>query len=808
MGRSRFGHTDSINDIISKGKQKGIWQLYNESPQGQGRTIEIDNKELINFGSCSYLGLDFDPRLIEATIEGVTKFGTQVSSSRTYLSSGLYKELEFLISSIFHRPVVISATTTLGHLSSIPVLVGQDDAVILDQSVHASIQQAVQTVKSRGISVDIVRHNNLEQLEDKLRTLRQKHDVIWYMADGIYSMYGEECPINELYHLMDKYPQLHLYIDDAHGLSWAGKNGAGFIASKVHLHERMILTGSLHKAFGSVGGVIVCPDNEMADRIRNCGNTLVFSGPINPPMLSASIASAKIHLSDEIYHLQDELKELITFANGQANKQDLPLPYENHSPITFIGVGRVNIGYNLTQHLIKEGFYTNLAVFPAVPMKNTGIRICSTLHHNKSDYTKLMAAIAHHLPAAIDEDNWSRNKIQRAFSLPNLNVIEQAAKPKVISKKKSAKLDYVLSKSIREIPKFVWNQLFPDAFHSWDGMKFLEEVFTGNHDKENNWSFFYYVVYDKDDNIVLATVLTKAVWKDDMLAHKDISSNIELQRIQNKYFLTTDVLAMGTLMSEGNHLFVNKKHSLADEAIKGLLEKLRDLQESENAGSLVLRDFKIDTGLRPLFLDMGFVGMNMPDNHSIDGIMEQTVNEYIKNLSKNSRKHFKRNILPYEKFYDVQIITEVPDKQTIDHWYQLYLNVKNKNLSLNTFELPKKLFKQAAKNLNLWDIIELKLKPEFEPRATQAVAVLFSYKSKQSYSPHIIGIDYEFNGEYQCYRQAHYQAIQRTVELGFQNIKLGYMASIEKQRLGAKIIPTVIFAENADNFGVEAINVL
>jgi len=271
------------------------------------------------------------------------------------------------------------------------------------------------------------------------------------MADGIYSMFGDECPIEDLYSLMDKYEQLHLYVDDAHGLSWTGKNGSGFILSKVKLHERMILTSSLHKAFGSVGGLIICPNETIANKIRTCGNTLTFSGPINPPMLGACIASAKIHLSDEIYTLQKKLKQRIDKLNALAIKYKLPFPVHSNSPIAFVGMGQPNLGYNMVKRLMDEGFYTNLAIFPAVPIKKTGLRICTTLHQTDDDIEQLMGAISYHLPKAIEEENSSRNKILKAFDLP----LEE--EQKVIAKENNFKICQY--ETITDVPKEEWDSV-------------------------------------------------------------------------------------------------------------------------------------------------------------------------------------------------------------------------------------------------------------------------------------------------------------------------------------------------------------
>ena len=85
----------------------------------------------------------------------------------------------------------------------------------------------VPQLRAQGASVEIVRHGEIEALDARIRDLSATHDKVWYLADGIYSMYGDFAPAQALTHLMGEHEKLHLYIDDAHGMSWYGKNGRG-----------------------------------------------------------------------------------------------------------------------------------------------------------------------------------------------------------------------------------------------------------------------------------------------------------------------------------------------------------------------------------------------------------------------------------------------------------------------------------------------------------------------------------------------------------------------------------------------------
>lgn len=406
-----------LDEVSISGKKLGIILQTAEDAQLDGRHVTINGRKLKNFSSCSYLGLDLDHRLMSGAIDAVTRFGVQFSSSRSYLSSPLYGELEEKLTAIFSQPSAVFNTTTLGHLSSLPILVGDDDAVILDVSVHSSVQMAVGLLKERNIHVEIIRHNRLDILEDRVKELSQTYRKVWYMSDGVYSMFGDLAPVKEIVSLMDQYDQLYLYIDDAHGMSWAGENGSGFVRSKVPYHPKMYLSTSLGKAFGASGGVMVFPDKDEYRRVHDYGKTSIFSIQLPPPVLGAAVASANLHLSPEIYLMQTQLQDRIKYFNQTAKLLDLPMISGDISPVKFVCLGKPVTGYNLVRRLMNAGFYVNLSVFPSVSYNNTGIRVPLTLHMTKGDIEDLLNEIAVQLPLALQDAGSSMKEIKRFFKL-------------------------------------------------------------------------------------------------------------------------------------------------------------------------------------------------------------------------------------------------------------------------------------------------------------------------------------------------------------------------------------------------------
>ncbi|MBL0340979.1 MAG: aminotransferase class I/II-fold pyridoxal phosphate-dependent enzyme [Bacteroidetes bacterium] len=415
-----------VNNTANSSRELGIIHLSDENELLDGRHIKVKGQELVNFGTCGYMGLEMDDRLKQGVIDAVQKYGTGFASTRAYVTVRLYEELENLLAKIFEKPVVLLANVTLSHISNIPIMIGDQDAIILDTQVHDSVQTAVQLLKSRNIHVEVIRHNRMDLLEEKIIELKGKYKKIWYMPDGVYSMFGDCAPMTEICQLLDKHEQFHLYVDDTHGMSFAGKNGAGYALSQVPFHDKMILVTSLNKAFGASGGVTVFPNEKMRDLFRNCGRPFIFSGPIPPPMLGASIASAKIHLTPEITVMQQQLNDRVNYVNQLCKEMELPLMWENSTPIFFIAVSKPIVAYSMVKKLINRGYFFNLSVFPSVAINNAGLRIPISRNHTFEDLKGLISGIAAELPETFEEAGITMNDVYKAFKKPNPYVKKHA----------------------------------------------------------------------------------------------------------------------------------------------------------------------------------------------------------------------------------------------------------------------------------------------------------------------------------------------------------------------------------------------
>jgi 7-keto-8-aminopelargonate synthetase-like enzyme len=359
---------------------------YAEDHEFNGRTIKVNGREFLHFANCSYMGLETHPLIKQGIIDATKTQGSLFSSSRSVVSSPLYTELEDLLSRIFPGYIVIAPTTTLAHCSALPLMIQEKDAIILDSYVHNSVRMASQLCKANGTFIIINRHNDIAYLEYLVYRLKKNgYRHIWYCADGIYSMQGDKLHLSQLIKLLKKEKNLYAYIDDAHGVSWTGSHGCGYVIGSYGLQERMIVVVTLGKSFAASGAALIFPDEKWAELVGMLGQTMIFSGPISPPILGAAIASAKIHLKGEFKHMQNELKELILYFKKRCLEHSLPLANDDVTPIQIMKTGDAKRTIYLTEKLIEQDCFTTSALYPAVAKGDEGIRITLTRHLKKED---------------------------------------------------------------------------------------------------------------------------------------------------------------------------------------------------------------------------------------------------------------------------------------------------------------------------------------------------------------------------------------------------------------------------------------
>jgi 7-keto-8-aminopelargonate synthetase-like enzyme/predicted N-acyltransferase len=820
----------TVEALHEEARRRGLFFLTASDQELSGRTVTIADRQVVSFSSCSYLGLERHPRLIAGVHDAVDRFGTQFSSSRGYLSAPPYAKLEALLSQLFGGHALVTSSTTLGHQVALGVLATEKDAIVMDHQVHHSVHMAATLARAGGTQVEIVKHGELERAEEVVLRLAQKCKTVWFAIDGVFSMYGDMAPIGLLQRILAVAPNVRLYVDDAHGMSWAGENGKGSFLSRMPLTERMVLATSLNKAFSAAGGCLVFPTAAERDRVRMTGGPMVFSGPVQPPMLGAAIASAEVHLSPEITGLQNALTERTSLANQMLRDAGLPLLVENESPIFFIRCGLPRAAFKIAEKCLADGYYVNVSTYPSVPMKRAGIRLTLTAAHDLADVAGVIERLAEHVPAVMREENVTMEQLTEQFaralpkdngaalatptiarktallelagvSAPAQNDGERKRRDSGIELKPTSKLVVEQHRTIHDVDKTLWDACLGGVGAcSWDAMALAEKVFSNQPKPEHNWTFLYVIVKDLADKPVAVTLFTTSLAKDDFLMRDEVSRVVEERRKDDPYFLTSTVVAMGSMLSEGNHLWIDKSGPWQD-ALATVVRVATAEYERAQASVLLFRDLPAnDPEMDAFLLDAGLVKVPMLDSHVLP-ITWKDEEGFLGSIDRRKRKAL-RDVLATAPNFRVEVHqTGAPmDPARASQLYGLYKNVASRKLRLNVFALPESLIEALAAS-PAWEIVTLHLDPAHGGPADGAPVGWFAaHVHGGQYTPFFCGLDYDFVFKAGAYRQLILQMVRRATSLGYQTIHMGMDADAEKHRFGSRTVATAAYVEARDHF--------
>lgn len=818
----------TVDSIHQEAIHHGLYFLHPEDGELNGRTFHLDGQELLQFASCSYLGLELHPRLIEGVVHAVRRYGTQFSATRGFVSAPPYEELEALLSELFGAHALVCPSTSLGHQAALGVLATEKDAIVLDHQAHYSIQQAAQLSRTAGCHVEIVKHGELERALDVIQRLAAVRRTVWFAVDGVYSMYGDLVPVELLREALRLAPNVRLYVDDAHGMSWAGLHGRGSFLTRMGHHERLVLATSLNKAFAAGGGCLLFADEKERQYVRKTGGPLFFSGPLQPPMLGAAIASARLHLSPEIYSRQELLQERVRLANQLINEAGLPLLVENETPIFFLRLGLPRLAFKVARRMMDEGLYVTPSVYPTVPMRRGGIRLSLTAAHTAEDVTRVIGRLAEHIPAVLAEEGLTVDNLDDEFrhALPGRGqgrvrvraslheliqrlVVEQvppepelvpAARRPVESPEALTVERYT---SIWQIDKGLWNSMLGTVgFISWDSLMMQEQVFTDTPEPEHSWQFLYVLVRAPSGKVLAAAPFTTALCKDDMLMREEVSEHVEERRKSDPYFLSSRALLLGTLVSEGNHLYLDRSGPWRA-ALTRLMEVARE--EFDRTGSMVmtLRDLPADDPeMDQEMLHHGLVKVPMLDSHLLN-IEWWTEEEYLSRLTRRKREHLRERIEQsrhYERRLHGVGVGETLSLEELSYLHSLYLNVARKALRFNVFHLPLRLL-AAMHESAAWELVTLRLDPAHGgPADGRPVGFYAGHKQGGHYGAFLCGVDYAYVYQHGAYRQILFQIVRRAMELGMKTVHMGMTANLEKLRFGTVAQRTCIYLQAREHY--------
>lgn len=367
------------------------------------RHVELpDGTELTEFVSCSYLGLETDPRLSEAAAQAARHYGVQFASARTRMRAHPAQEYEAMLGQIFRGHTVTFCAVSNAHLGLFP-LIGSGELPsyptspegicwILDQSAHASMQVMRGILEQFGPVIRIP-FERLQDVSEAFKMAQERRLTPISVSDSIGSM-GGLLPVGPLLELAERHSG-YVYMDDAHGTSIMGEDGCGYALHSIKgkLHPRLILLSSLSKAFGATGGAVTLHTEEDANFVRRFCTTYIFGGPLSLPGVAAGVASARIHLSPEIAELQRKL-----WSNVALLDKLLGPELGNHglsSPIRFVKVGDEKRAIDVAMRVRKHGFALTTAMFPTVKKGEAILRIALSAAHRPEELEALSEAVRH-----------------------------------------------------------------------------------------------------------------------------------------------------------------------------------------------------------------------------------------------------------------------------------------------------------------------------------------------------------------------------------------------------------------------------
>ena len=374
MKDSLLNHICAEYTLADEVKAMGIYPYYRPISSGQDPVVKMDGRDVLMFGSNSYLGLSDDPRLKEAAMDAIRKYGTSCSGSR-FLNGTLdiHLALEEKLARLVGKEEAVTYSTGFQvNLGVVSCLGFRNGFVFLDALDHACIIDGSRLSYSRVLKFP---HNDMESLERKMQSVPVDAPKL-IVVDGVYSMEGDVAPVPTLVELCEKY-NASLMIDDAHGLGVMGECGRG-TANHFGLTDRVdLIMGTFSKSFGSLGGFIA-GDHEVINYLKHNSRSLIFSASMPPANVAAVIRAIDIMLSEpeRIAHLWD----LTRHAQAEFKARGFDIGH-TQSPIIPLFVRDLRKCLTAVKMALDDGVFITPVIPPAVPEDSVIVRFALMATH-------------------------------------------------------------------------------------------------------------------------------------------------------------------------------------------------------------------------------------------------------------------------------------------------------------------------------------------------------------------------------------------------------------------------------------------
>jgi 8-amino-7-oxononanoate synthase len=366
-------------------KAAGYYYVFRRVESAQDTEVIVGGQKLIMAGSNNYLGLTSHPKVKEAAIKAVEKYGSGCAGSR-FLNGNLiiHDELEEKLAAFFHKEAaVVFATGYQTNLGTISALVGRNDVVILDKFDHASIIDGCRL--SFG-QVKKFKHNDMQDLERVLSSTSDKAGML-IIVDGVFSMEGDITPLPDVVDLARKYGA-RVMVDDAHSVGVLGEGGRG-TAEHFHMEDKVdLIMGTYSKSLAAIGGFIVA-SREVANYVKHLSRSLIFSASLAPALVAA--VSAALDVIQE----EPELREKLWHNTHKMLKGFKELGFDtgtSETPIIPIIIGDRMKTFQMCGLLQEYGIFVNPTISPAVPPGRELLRTSYMATHTEEQLDKILDA--------------------------------------------------------------------------------------------------------------------------------------------------------------------------------------------------------------------------------------------------------------------------------------------------------------------------------------------------------------------------------------------------------------------------------
>jgi 8-amino-7-oxononanoate synthase len=346
----------------------------------------IRGKETILLGTYNYMGMTFDPEVVQAGKDALDNFGAGTTGSRVL--NGTYqghKEVENALKDFYGtKSAMVFSTGYQANLGMISTLAGKGDYVILDADSHASIYDGCALGNAEIVRF---RHNSVEDLDKRLGRLPAEAQKL-VVLEGVYSMLGDIAPLPEMVAAIRKHPNCMILVDEAHGMGFFGPHGRGVYEEQGVEDEVDFVVGTFSKSVGTVGGFCVS-NHPKFEVMRLVCRPYVFTASLPPSVVATAATSIRklMHASEKRAHLWENSKRL---HNGLTSLGFTLGTKEPESAIIAVILTDQTQAVAMWQALLELGLYVNMARPPATPAGTFLLRCSLCAEHTSEQVGQIL----------------------------------------------------------------------------------------------------------------------------------------------------------------------------------------------------------------------------------------------------------------------------------------------------------------------------------------------------------------------------------------------------------------------------------